>query len=304
MTKNKEYIDSALANLGIERLNDMQREAVEVIGGGGNVVLLSPTGSGKTLAFLLPLLSLLRGNTNATGSVQALVLAPSRELALQINTVFRSMATPWSSCCCYGGHPIAEEKKTIAGSRPALIVGTPGRIADHLRKGNIEVDNIGTLIIDEFDKSLELGFREEMAEIVEQLPSLRRRILLSATDSEEIPRFVGAAGATRIDYLDHSGATPERLRLMEVVSPEKDKIDTLYRLLCTLGGSSAIVFCNHRDGGPCAEAALGASLRDGEVSWRHGAAAARTRALQVPQRQHPHPHLHRPGGARTRRAGD
>jgi superfamily II DNA/RNA helicase len=262
MTKNKEYIDSALANLGIEQLNDMQREAVEVIGGGGNVVLLSPTGSGKTLAFLLPLLSLLRSNVNApdgngngkgsgkgnaTGSVQALVLAPSRELALQINTVFRSMSTPWSSCCCYGGHPIAEEKKTILGSRPALIIGTPGRIADHLRKGNIEVDNIGTLIIDEFDKSLELGFQEEMAEIVEQLPSLRRRILLSATDSEEIPQFVGAAGATRIDYLDRSGSTTERLRLMEVISPEKDKIDTLYKLLCTLGGSSAIVFCNHRD---------------------------------------------------------
>jgi superfamily II DNA/RNA helicase len=245
MVKNKEYIDSALASLRIEQLNDMQREAVEVISGGGNVVLLSPTGSGKTLAFLLPLLSLMREGVEG---VQALVLAPSRELALQINTVFHGMATKWSSCCCYGGHPIVEEKKTILGSRPALIIGTPGRIADHLRKGNIDVDSISTLVIDEFDKSLELGFQDEMAEIVEQLPKLRQRILLSATDSDEIPQFVGAGGAKRIDYLEAQGSGhSERLRLMEVISPEKDKIDTLYKLLCALGGSSAIVFCNHRD---------------------------------------------------------
>jgi superfamily II DNA/RNA helicase len=244
MTKKKDIIESALANLRIEKLNDMQREAVDVIGEGGNVVLLSPTGSGKTLAFLLPLLTLLREGTQG---VQAMVLAPSRELALQIDGVFRSISSGWGCCCCYGGHPIADEKKTIVGSRPAVVIGTPGRIADHLRKGNIDVDGINTLIIDEFDKSLELGFQDEMGEIVEQLPALRRRILLSATDSEEIPQFVGADGATRIDHLDRSESHSDRLKLMEVISPEKDKIDTLYRLLCTLGGSSAIVFCNHRD---------------------------------------------------------
>jgi superfamily II DNA/RNA helicase len=245
MVKINEYIDKALANLSIERLNEMQLEAVNVIGRGGDVVLLSPTGSGKTLAFLLPLLTLLRGDS-AVGS-KALILAPSRELALQIDSVFRQMSTEWGSCCCYGGHPIADEKRSIIGGKPAVVIGTPGRIADHLRKGNIEVGAISTLVIDEFDKSLELGFHDEMAEIIEQLPALKRRILLSATDSDEIPLFVGADGACRLDYLDGGDCQSKRLKLMEVISPEKDKIDTLYRLLCTLGGSSSIVFCNHRE---------------------------------------------------------
>ena len=245
MLEKNEIIQSALQNLKIESLNPMQEAALEQGTGRKDVILLSPTGSGKTLAYLLPLLLTLKPNDD---SVQVLILVPSRELALQIDTVFRSMGTSWKTCCCYGGHPIAEEKKSIAGNHPAIIIGTPGRITDHLSKGNFDPETIETLIIDEFDKSLEFGFHDEMAEIITQLPGLKKRMLLSATDAEEIPQFTGLNRTVKLDFLPEATEEQEnRLKLMKVLSPSKDKIATLYNLLCTLGSSSSIVFCNHRD---------------------------------------------------------
>lgn len=134
------------------------------------------------------------------------------------------------------------------GNHPAIIIGTPGRITDHLSKDNFDPSTIHTLIIDEFDKSLEYGFHDEMAEIITQLPGLKKRMLLSATDAEEIPQFAGMGATVKLDFLPEAQEELEsRLRLMKVVSPAKDKIDSLYKLLCTLGSSSSIVFCNHRD---------------------------------------------------------
>ncbi len=223
----------------------MQQASLDCATGREDVILLSPTGSGKTLAYLLPLLFIL--NSDELG-VQILILVPSRELALQIDTVFREMNTTWKTVCCYGGHPIAEEKKSIIGNHPAIVIGTPGRITDHLSKGNFSPETIHTLIIDEFDKSLEYGFQDEMAEIITQLPGLKKRMLLSATDAEEIPQFTGLNNRTiKLNYLDTETKEESRLRLMKVLSASKDKIDTLFTLLCALGSSSSIVFCNHRD---------------------------------------------------------
>lgn len=244
ITRNNECIASALRSLGIEKLNPMQEASLAHADEEKDVILLSPTGSGKTLAFLLPLLWSLKPEESA---IQVLILVPSRELALQIEQVFKAMNTPWKTCCCYGGHPIAEEKKSILGNHPAIIIGTPGRITDHLSKGNFDPDTIQTLIIDEFDKSLEFGFHDEMAEIMAQLPNLRKRMLLSATDAEEIPQFTGLNRSVKLDFLDHASEEQNRLTLMKVLSTSKDKVDTLYRLLCSLGSSSSIVFCNHRD---------------------------------------------------------
>lgn len=245
MLEKNEIIQSALRNLKIEELNPMQEASLEQATGRKDVILLSPTGSGKTLAYLLPLLLTLKPNDD---SVQVLILVPSRELALQIDSVFKAMGTSWKTCCCYGGHPITEEKKSILGNHPAIIIGTPGRITDHLSKGNFNPETIETLIIDEFDKSLEFGFHDEMAEIITQLPGLKKRMLLSATDAEEIPEFTGLNRTVKLNFLsDDSEEQESRLKLMKVLSPSKDKIDTLYNLLCTLGSSSSIVFCNHRD---------------------------------------------------------
>jgi superfamily II DNA/RNA helicase len=243
MNMKQEQLEQALKSLKIEKLNPMQEASLRANGQGKDVVLLSPTGSGKTLAFLLPLLQQLKPEEN---TIQSLVLVPSRELALQIESVFKAMNTGFKTCCCYGGHPISDEKKSILGNHPVIIIGTPGRINDHLGKGNFMPDTIHTLVIDEFDKSLEYGFQDEMSDIIAQLPGLKKRILLSATDAEEIPDFTGLNETIKLDFL-----VPEedsvRLKLMKVLSPDKDKLETLFRLLCTLGSSSTIVFCNHRD---------------------------------------------------------
>ena len=140
-----------------------------------------------------------------------------------------------------------EEHRTIKGVQPSVIIGTPGRMNDHLSKQNFDADTVSILIIDEFDKCLEFGFQEEMATVIGQLPGLQRRFLLSATDAEEIPQFTGLNKTIKLNFLNPEEQLTQRLHLYKVLSPEKDKLETLYKLLCTLGSQSTLVFCNHRE---------------------------------------------------------
>lgn len=243
MQKQETSINSILSILNIEALNEMQQAALQATEQHNNVIILSATGSGKTLSFLLPLLRWLERGSKKTG---ALIVVPSRELALQIESVFKSMGTGLKISCCYGGHKREIEENNLL-QPPALIVGTPGRIGDHLRRGNITADSIHTLVLDEFDKSLELGFQEEIRFILESLPALKRRILTSATDADELPDFIGAEDAARVNFLPGGEVVKEALSLKTVQSPEKDKLQTLVRLLCFLGARSTIIFCNHRE---------------------------------------------------------
>lgn len=237
-------IIQALAQLKIESLNPMQEASIDTWKEGKDLILLSPTGSGKTLAYLLPLLDTLKPDVKG---VQAIVLVPSRELALQIDQVFKSMNTPYKAMSCYGGRPAMEEHRTMKGLEPSIIIGTPGRMNDHLSKQNFDASTVKTLVIDEFDKCLEFGFQEEMATVIGQLPQLKRRFLLSATDSEEIPQFTGLNHTTRLNFLNEDEPLSERIHLYKVCSPIKDKLETLYKLLCNLGSQSTLVFCNHRE---------------------------------------------------------
>lgn len=219
----------------------MQIASIEANKAHDNVLLLSATGSGKTLAYLLPILELL-DNTKKT--TQALVIVPSRELALQIDQVFRTMSTGFKVTCCYGGHLRETEENNLLEA-PALIIGTPGRLADHIRRGNITTDTIETLVLDEFDKSLEFGFEEEMSFVVGSLPAVKKRILVSATDSDEMPKFINMKEAVKLNFL--TGEVPEMLAYQYVKSDDNDKLQTLFRLLCLVGNRSAIIFCNYRD---------------------------------------------------------
>ncbi len=239
-------LQDILRNLQIEQLIPMQEAAREAYRENKDLVLLSPTGSGKTLAFLLPLVQTLKADVQG---VQAVVLVPSRELALQIETVFKSMNTPFKAMSCYGGRPAMEEHRTMRGINPSVIIGTPGRMNDHLKKENFDARTVTTLVIDEFDKCLEFGFHDEMSEVIGQLPSLRKRVLLSATDAEEIPQFAGVGDGSQLVKLNFltSESVSERLNLQKVLSPDKDKLETLYRLLCTLGDRSTLVFVNYRE---------------------------------------------------------
>ncbi len=220
----------------------MQLASIEAISQQNNVLLLSATGSGKTLAFLLPIVKLL---DPANVKTQAIIIVPSRELALQIESVFKSMGTNFKVTCCYGGHKRETEENNLIQA-PALLIGTPGRLADHIRRGNITVDSIETLILDEFDKSLELGFQEEMSFIIGSLKSINKRVLTSATEAVEIPAFVGMDELEKLDFLgDASEDTGLTIKIVK--SDGKDKLETLFRLICMLGDRSTIIFCNHRE---------------------------------------------------------
>lgn len=239
-------IQQILNKLHITALNEMQQHTAEaVLGSDGDVVLLSPTGTGKTLAYLLPLVQLLDSNSDA---VQALVITPGRELALQSDNVLKSMGCGLRSTACYGGRATMDEHKVLKEVRPQIVFGTPGRLNDHLDKDNISRYAIQYLIIDEFDKCLEMGFQGEMQRLVKSLPALRRRILLSATNAEQIPQFVNMSKkGTLIDFLPEDEQTSQRITLYEVHSPQKDKLETLRQLLLSFGDESSIVFLNYRD---------------------------------------------------------
>jgi superfamily II DNA/RNA helicase len=235
--------ETILAKLKIDALNEMQVASGETISASDNVILLSNTGSGKTLAFLLPVLQLLNSSKKDT---QAIIIVPSRELALQIETVFKSMATSFKVTCCYGGHLRETEENNLI-QPPALLIGTPGRLADHIRRGNITTNTIEILVLDEFDKSLELGFKEEMSFIIGSLRSLNKRILTSATEAVEVPDFIGLGNPVKLNFLDSKNEKSAGLAIKTLQSDGKDKLDTLFRLICMLGNKSTIIFCNHRE---------------------------------------------------------
>lgn len=239
-------IQKILNKLRITELNEMQQHAVEAITGfDGDVVLLSPTGSGKTLAYLLPLIQLIDADSD---NVQALVITPGRELALQSHQVLQDMKCGIRSTACYGGRAAMDEHRVLKEVRPHIVFGTPGRLNDHLDKENISRYQIRYLVIDEFDKCLEMGFHNEMQKLIKGLPGLQRRILLSATNAEQIPQFVNMAKkGTLIDFLPEEEQTSERITLYEVRSPQKDKLETLKQLLLNFGNESSIVFLNYRD---------------------------------------------------------
>lgn len=239
-------INRILEKLHISELNDMQLDSINAILETNNdVVILSPTGTGKTLAYLLPITQLIDASKDA---VQAIVIVPGRELALQSDTVLKNMGSGLRSAGCYGGRPAMEEHKTLKQVKPHMVFGTPGRLNDHIDKGNISPYSINCLVIDEFDKCLEMGFHDEMARLIKKLPGIRRRILVSATEAEQIPNFVHLNHAERINYLIDEEQVTDRVTLYEVRSSTKDKLETLTKLLRSLGDSSSIVFLNYRDG--------------------------------------------------------
>lgn len=228
--------------MGIESLNAMQLATLEANEKDQDIILLSPTGSGKTLAYLLPVLMTLNPEIQ---KVQALILAPTRELAQQIEQVWRSMSTGYKVNTCFGGRPSNGEKRELA-MPPALLIGTPGRLQDHIERGNVEVDDIRTLVLDEFDKSLEMGFTEQMESIISRIPSIQKRILTSATDAVTIPDFTGISNPVKLDFSEKDNAL-KGLKTFLVKGDSNDKFDLLYRLLCHLGNDSTLVFCNQRD---------------------------------------------------------
>ena len=241
MKRKEDITAKVLENLKFGSLNTIQNAMISNDLKANNIVLLAPTGSGKTVAFLLPLLHQL--NTKTTG-VQALILVPSRELGLQIEQVFRSMGSGFKVNCCYGGHPMKTEKNNFT-EPPVVLIGTPGRIAAHIKRGSFDPETVHLLVLDEFDKSLDLGFSDDMSNIISQLPNIKKRILTSATPAVEIPTFSGVTNPVTLNFL--SEEERPNIVIKAVRAKETDKLEILIRLVCHLGNESTLVFCNHRE---------------------------------------------------------
>jgi len=232
--------DAILKKLHITTLNTMQEEAQLAIPSVKNTMLLSPTGTGKTIAYLLPTIGLLDASCK---NVQLLILVPSRELAIQIEQVIRNMGAGYKVNVVYGGRPFSKDKLDLK-SAPAILVGTPGRIADHLRRKTFSVENIVTLVLDEFDKSLEIGFESEMSDIFNHLPNIDRRVLTSATKNIKIPSFVGLKDEVVIDHLNQEQS---KLLIKKVISEDKNKLQALLNLVHHVGKKPGIIFCNFKN---------------------------------------------------------
>lgn len=231
---------SLLDKFEITALTPMQEEASKIIQSKSDVVLLSPTGTGKTLAFMLPLIGFLDVDCS---EIQILILVPSRELAQQIEQVVRKMGSGFKVNSVYGGRAGTLDKIDLK-HRPAILIGTPGRIADRFRRDKFPLKYINTLILDEFDKSLEVGFEKEMAEIIQALPNVQQRILTSATSDVKIPEFVGLQKPVFINYL-HEGLSQLAVKIL--LSPDKDKLKALEKALAFIGHQPGIIFCNFKD---------------------------------------------------------
>lgn len=240
MVKSNKTKKELLSKLGIDVQNEMQIAVEKAILKSSEIMISSPTGTGKTLAFLMPIFELI--NDELEG-VQAMIIVPTRELGIQIEQVIRQMGTGYKTNVVYGGRPIKKDKIELTHT-PTIIVGTPGRMADHIRRKTFDVKDVRFLVLDEFDKSLEIGFDADMEEIVEDLRHLERTILTSATTNIDIPRFIKFANPIKLDFHDKGGA---QLSLKLFSSPDKDKLEILYKVLCHLGEKSGIIFCNFKD---------------------------------------------------------
>ncbi|MDG0974230.1 MAG: DEAD/DEAH box helicase [Crocinitomicaceae bacterium] len=232
-----------VAQLGIKELTPIQKDALEQYPSFEEVVLYSPTGSGKTLAFLLPLVELLAEKDSFSRGVQAIILSPTRELAVQIETVFKSLKTDFSITACYGGHSVKTEVNNLA-AHPTVIVGTPGRISDHLNRRNLVLKGTSFFVVDEFDKCLELGFHTEIEHIIGQMNSLKKSFYGSATRIDEFPSFIRLKNPVYLDQLKKE-KQPD-IRFYEVFT-EQDKLTTLRHLITQFNHAPTIVFCNFRE---------------------------------------------------------
>lgn len=237
---------------GIDELNPMQT-AVSA-SDSKRIVLLSPTGSGKTIAFTIAALRRIDLTQPKVSGPRAVVIAPSRELVRQIFDVIRPIASSFGlkSLSLYGGNSFSSEEASITADLPDIVVATPGRLLDHLNRATLDVSTVPSVVLDEYDKTLELGFQDEMKQIVRRLGSAlpggspRFVMVTSATGLTDVPRFVDIDNAQIIDYTPTSDVST-RLRVVNVPSPGPDKLETLAALIRSIGNGPVIVFVNHRE---------------------------------------------------------
>ena len=233
----------AVHELGFEAPSQIQAIAIPKILSGRDIVGLSETGSGKTAAFTLPALELIDEQLYRP---QVLILSPTRELCVQVCEEVRKLgknlagmrATP-----VYGGAPIDRQIKSLRGAQ--MVVGTPGRLMDHLRRGTLRTDDLKLVILDEADRMLDMGFREDMEEILSQIEGQRQTLFFSATMNKNVERLIAKFGDNpeKVEVAKKS-LTVDRIDQSYYEVRNRSKVEVLSRLLDMNAFRLAVVFCN------------------------------------------------------------
>jgi ATP-independent RNA helicase DbpA len=237
----------ALEVLGFASMTPIQEHAVPALLQGKDVIAQARTGSGKTVAFGLGLLS--RIDVVPDVPAQALVLCPTRELADQVSGELRRLArfipnVRVLTLC--GGVPVRTQTPSLQ-TAPHILVGTPGRILDHLKRGTLELGALKVLVLDEADRMLDMGFADSITEVVAHTPKQRQTLLFSATFPAEIKKLSGSFQTSPVNVaVDTAPAEVEIEQLFYEVEPSR-KLDALAALLAEHAPESALVFCHTRN---------------------------------------------------------
>ena len=237
-------IMKAVKNMGFEEASPIQAKAIPAMMEGKDIIGQAQTGTGKTAAFGIPLLEKIDPKNK---KLQAIVLCPTRELAIQVAEEIRNLAKYMHAIKVlpiYGGQEIVKQIRSLK-SGTQLIIGTPGRVMDHMRRKTVKMENIHTVVLDEADEMLNMGFREDIDEILKKVPKERQTVLFSATLS---PAILSIAKT----YLNH----PEKIQVTkkEITVPsiqqyylevsKENKIEVLARLIDLNNYKLSIIFCN------------------------------------------------------------
>jgi len=241
-----EALHRAVADLGFAEPTTIQADAIPALLAGRDLVGVAQTGTGKTAAFGLPLLARI---DPAVAAVQAVVLTPTRELALQVGEALASFARHLHGVgvvAVYGGAPYLPQQRALARGAQ-VVVGTPGRVIDHLERGTLVLDRVGMLVLDEADEMLQMGFAEDVDTVLERIPAGRQVALFSATMPAGIRRVADQhlVDPVRVS-VSRPTATVDTVRQTYAVVPHRHKVGALVRVLATSDADGAIVFVRTR----------------------------------------------------------
>jgi ATP-dependent RNA helicase DeaD len=241
-----ENLLQAVLDLGFENPSAIQAAAIPAAMTGEDLVGLSQTGSGKTAAFGLPVLANL---DLADASPQALIVCPTRELANQVCEEIHTLAKHlqgFRAIPVYGGAPIDRQLRQLRKG-VHLIVGTPGRLQDHLRRGTFDPKNIRTVVLDEADRMLDMGFREEMEELLSEMPDEHQTLFFSATMNKGVGGLIRKFGNDpRTIEIERKTLTVEAIEQVSYEVRNRSRVEVLSRILDMDEPRLAIVFCNTR----------------------------------------------------------
>lgn len=235
-----------LAQMGYQHMTPIQKEALPLGLGGVDLIAQAKTGSGKTAAFGLPMLNKIAVNELA---VQGLVICPTRELSNQVAEELRRLARFQQNIkivVLCGGVPAKPQVASLQ-SGAHIVVGTPGRIKDHLQKDNLDISDIATLVLDEADRMLEMGFKEEMVDIIGYTPHTRQTMLFSATFPEDIDDISRRFQKNPMQIAVEAHHDLETIEQQFYMTHHKDKFDSLVRLISVNDLEHAMIFCNTKN---------------------------------------------------------